>query len=204
MRNDLNKVRGWAQMIAEEPDADERAEQLDRVEAIIDQWETMMGEMKQLKQLTESDVAARSPIDIQSLIDQLTAWSREAEVDVAFDTSCPDTSSVLVSGTTEDALELVLTLSVVESADEHSAADISISSTPDDWVAITIEIAGSGLSKMETEVLTTGEETALTHAQGIKVWLLRTMIGKMGGSISATTTDGDTTIDLKIPRTQPA
>ena len=204
MRNDLNKVRGWAQMIAKEPDADERAAHLTRVEATIDEWETMTDGMKQLKQLTDADAAPRSAIDIQSLVDRLTAWSREAKLDVAFDTTCPDTSTVLVAGTTEDAIERVLSLTDTESANDHPPAKISISTTPDEWVAITIDIVGSGLSEREAEVLTTGEETALTHAQGIEVWLLRTMVGEIGGSISAATTDTETTIDLKLPRTQPA
>ncbi|MFB6293378.1 MAG: PAS domain S-box protein [Halonotius sp.] len=202
MRNDLNKVRGWAQMIAEEPDAGERAAHLDRVETIIDEWETMTDGIKQLKQLTDADATARSAIDMQMLVDQLTAWSCEAELDVSLETSCPDASTVWVAGSVKDAIEQVLTLASTESADEDSAAEISMSSTPEDWVAITIEVTGSGLTEMETEVLTTGEETALTHAQGIEVWLLRTMIGEIGGSISATTTDDETTIDLKIPRKQ--
>jgi light-regulated signal transduction histidine kinase (bacteriophytochrome) len=202
MRNDLNKVRGWAQMIAEESDADERAAHLDRVETIIDEWETMTDGMKQLKQLTDADATVRSAIDVQSLVDQLTAWIREAELDVSVETSCPDASTVWIAGSIEDAIERILTLRGSVSAEEHYAAEIWMSNTPDDWVEITIEITGSGLTEMETEVLTSGEETALTHAQGIEVWLLRTMIGEIGGSISATTTDDETTINLKIPQKQ--
>lgn len=203
MRNDLNKVRGWAQMIAEEQNAETRTAHLNRVEAIIDEWEALTDGMKRLRQLTNAAETDPPVIDVQSLVECLTDWCLEVDLDVDIETSCPEKTSVWVAAVIEEAIETLLTIAATKSADETASASISLSVAPDNWIKITIDISRSGLNAMETDVLATGEETALTHAQGIEVWLVRTMIREIGGAISAQTMDEETMINLKIPRKQP-
>jgi signal transduction histidine kinase len=52
---------------------------------------------------------------------------------------------------------------------------------------------------MEKSLLETGEETPLSHGQGLGLWMVRALAIRAGGSISVETSDGGSKITLKIP-----
>ena len=49
MRNDLTKVRGWAQVMAEDDDAEKRAEKFETIDRIVDKWVAMSEKMRNIE-----------------------------------------------------------------------------------------------------------------------------------------------------------
>lgn len=203
MRNDLNKVRGWAQVLATEENAETKTTHLNRIETIVDEWETMVEQVKQLRQLTDSAMGDQSVVATQSVVDNLKAWSHETELDVTIESTVAEPADVRVSETVEDAITRLVSVAAGRSAAEDSTTEVTMTKTTDDWVEITVFVTESALTAAETAVLATGEETELLHAQGVAVWLIRTMIGESGGGITAKTADGTTNVQFKIPIRQP-
>jgi light-regulated signal transduction histidine kinase (bacteriophytochrome) len=72
MRNDLSKLRGWAQQMSEEPEPSTRAEHLATLERIFDKWESMTDRVKQIRQASRQSnkVAGVNP---ESLIEDAVA-----------------------------------------------------------------------------------------------------------------------------------
>jgi signal transduction histidine kinase len=52
---------------------------------------------------------------------------------------------------------------------------------------------------MEKSLLETGEETPLSHGQGLGLWMVRALTIRAGGSISVETSDEGSKIILEIP-----
>ena len=203
IRNDLNKVRGWAQVLAEETDAEARATHLDRIEAILEEWESMTEGMRRIRRLTTSPEVDRPAIEVQSVTEHLTAWTGEVDFSLDVDSTVPDDSTVWIPGTLEEALETLITTAVTRATDPDPAVTVSLSDTTDRWVEAEVVITGSGLTETDMEVLTTGEETALTHAQGLDIWVVRTMIRTVGGEITAQATDTGTRVTFRVPVQHP-
>ncbi|GGJ08373.1 hypothetical protein GCM10008995_17780 [Halobellus salinus] len=203
MRNDLNKVRGWTQVLAEEVDADARAAHLDRIETILDGWEAMTEGMRQIRQLTNSSEDQWPAIDVRSVTEYLTAWNQETEFTLDVDSTVSDDQTVWIPGAVKEALEKLITIAVRRATDSDTGVTVSLSDTTDRWVEVEIFITGSGLAETDTEVLATGEETALTHAQGLDIWVVRTMIKTVGGEITAQATGTKTRVKFRVPVQQP-
>ena len=108
-----------------------------------------------------------------------------------------------VSETVKDAITQLVSIAAERSTEEDSTAEVTVTKTTDDWLEVTVFVTESALTAAETAVLASGEETELAHAQGVAVWLIRTMIGEAGGGITAKTADGTTNVRLKVPIRQP-
>lgn len=203
MRNDLQKIRGWAEVLAEEETAESRTTHLDRIEAILDEWETMIEQVKELRQLTEATQADQSIVATQSVVDNLTEWSHETELDVTVKSTVAEPSDEWISATVEDAVTQLLSIAAGRSTEHDPTAEVTVTKTTDDWLEVTAFVTESALTAAETAVLATGEETELAHAQGVAVWLIRTMISEAGGGITAKTAEGKTNVQFKMPIHQP-
>ena len=209
MRNDLNKVRGWAQFLADESDPADRRDHLDRIEAILDEWTTMIEGLKQIRQLTDLGETDRPTATAQSVVDGAIAWSREAHPELTIEAPASDAETASVPAAVEEALKKLIELVADRqtSGESHGGevrVDVSSSDSAGGWIEFEIWDAGSRLTEMETKVLATGEETTLVHAQGIDVWIVRTLITEVGGEITTQTTDDGTSVRFRVPMKQPA
>ena len=203
IRNDLNKLRGWSALLADEADAETRTAHLRRIEDVLDEWETMTEQVKRIRQIVDTSGADRSVVEIRAALEHLSAWGDEAGTDLEVESPSSDVPTVLVPAVVEEALEKLAVVALDPSADRETGLEVSVSKATDDWAEITLSTTAAGLTEMEMTVLTTGEETALTHAQGLDIWLVRTMVQEVGGKIAARTTDGQTSVTLSVPVAEP-
>jgi light-regulated signal transduction histidine kinase (bacteriophytochrome) len=201
MRNDLNKVRGWAQLIAEESNAEARADQLGHVERTLDEWEAMAEELKKIRQVSQSTDANQPTTEARSVITDVVSHSREAHPTLEIEAITGDVEGLRIPSVVEEAITALIRVTADRQTDEAAQVDVSLSDSTDDWIQIDIVDTGRRLTEMETEVLATGEETALIHGQGTGVWLVRTMIKEAGGDISAQRRDTEVTVSFRVPAT---
>jgi PAS domain S-box/PAS domain S-box/PAS domain S-box len=62
VRNDVNKLHGWTEMITEEPDPATRREHFKRVDRILNNWDSMTDQLKEVRQVlrTEPDMETKA------------------------------------------------------------------------------------------------------------------------------------------------
>jgi PAS domain S-box-containing protein len=196
MRNDLGKVRGWTELMSEEPDAEKRAEQFETVEPVLDKWDSMTEKMKEIRQVLGSGDGGAARTASGPLIEDVASGIREEH----------DTATVLTGGTDGETPKVPTTLrqainELVENAvetKETATVEVAVRSE-EDWVEISVADDGPGLPEMETAVLETGEEDPLNHGKGLGLWMVRMIVTQAGGTVSVESTTDGTEVRLRVP-----
>ncbi|MFA9518253.1 ATP-binding protein [Halopenitus sp. H-Gu1] len=125
------------------------------------------------------------------MIDSRVAAVRESTPEVIIDTELPDRLELETDPRIEEALEELL-----ENAVEHNDTDrpmvrIAMRSAVDGSVLIDIADDGPGIPEIEREVLEEGFEAPLFHSQGLGLWIARTLVVRLGGTVRIVDNDND-------------
>jgi signal transduction histidine kinase len=201
MRNDLNKVRAWTQMLVEEDDPEQRAEQFDRLKPTLAKWERMTDTLQEIRQALDSQRELESDVPATAVVSETVSESQEAHPGATIDARLPENSTARVSALLGRALEELIDNAVRASEEGEAHVEVTLSRPDEGWVAIDIADDGPGLPEMEAEVLETGEETQLVHGGGLGLWMVRTLVTGNGGDIEVDVTAEGTRIRLLLPAT---
>jgi signal transduction histidine kinase len=196
MRNDLTKVRGWAQVMCEEADAEKRAEQFETLERTLDKWESMTDRMSELRQILHLQQEQQPRMEAGSLVDDAVTPLRAEYTDATILTDVSG-DGVAVPATLIDAVRELVT-NAAEATDD-ATIEVDLSSPEGDWVEVWVSDDGPGLPEMEADVLETGEETPLNHGQGLGLWMVRTVVMQAGGEVSVESSADGTEVCLRLP-----
>lgn len=200
MRNDLQKIRGWSQVLSEESDAEQRAEQYETIERILDRWHSMTDQMKQIHGILQSQTDSKHTTTCDSLIENAVDPVRREHDDATILTDLSDVGSRQVP----ESLVAAVRELVENAAGSCTEARVSVDFTcPEDgWIEISVRDNGSGMPEMEADVLETGEETPLSHGQGVGLWMVRMIVTQAGGNVSVELTNDGTEVLLRVPTVQ--
>lgn len=197
IRNDLTKVRGWTQVMAEEQDAQKRTEQFEIVERVLDKWDGMTEKMKDMRQLIDSQRGEQHTTELGSLVEDAVSPIRKTHTDLTIVTDLPDEQSTQVPPMLLEAVrELVKNAAEVS---EGATVTVELGRSEGEWVEISVRDDGPGMPEMEAKVLETGEETALTHGGGLGLWMVRMVVTQAGGDVSVESTTDGTAVNLRVP-----
>lgn len=178
----------------------EELEETTVIETVLDQTDSLINlsnKAGDLEQIVTSNIN-RQPTDVGTVVDSVVETLEQeypkASVSVEYD----DDINLSLRPDFERALTELLE-NAIEHNDEDPTVSITIDTAPN---AIEFHVTdnGLGLPEMEAEVLTTGEETPLSHGSGLGLWLIRWIVTSHGGSIDTTVTETGTRITLSIPR----
>jgi PAS domain S-box-containing protein len=201
MRNDLTKIRGWTRMIAEETEAEKRAERFEIVERILDKWASMTEKMREIRTVLGSPQERRAEREAGALLKEAVAPVRAEYDGVTVVTDVSDTESKLPATLLDAVRELA------ENAAEASAEptiEVELDRSADGWTEVVVSDDGPGLPDMEAEVLETGEETPLNHGQGLGLWMVRMIVTQAGGDVSVEVAGDGTEVRLWLPAARTA
>ena len=196
MRNDLTKLRGWAQVLCEETDPDARVEHLGTIERTLDRWAALVEKVAEIRQALSNE-AGRTTQHLDPLLEGAVTPVREAHPDATISVDTSDTGSVQVPARLRNAVE-ELADNAAKSAPD-ATVDIEGSRPREEWIEIRVADDGLGLPEAEATVLETGEETPLTHGQGLGLWMVRMIVTQAGGDVSAEVTADGTEVCLRVP-----
>jgi PAS domain S-box-containing protein len=203
IRNDLTKVRGWAQIMSEEPDADTRLDHLSQIEDTLDEWEKITQDMERLRDIETSTEKDGRVIKAHSAIRSAISRCRNEYPSVEITQTSINSENVWISGIVEEAVKKLIMTMIDQPSGEESQLNLSLSKPNEGWVAIEVVDTGNRMNQQEGEILSTGEETALVHAQGTGIWVIRTLIKEAGGNISVQVTDTETKVAFRVPTKRP-
>jgi len=193
LRNEMNVVTGFADMIADRSD-DEAARLADRIaETAADLTE--LAEKAHRVQTTVGDTGSPAVRDVVSDVEAVVADLRRECPGVEFRVDGADRGEVIAT----DRLRLALA-ELGENAAKHGGATITyrVETAEDGDVAVHVSDDGPGLPEMERRVLEKGYETPLAHGSGVGLWLVNWVVSGFGGDVSTAVDDG-TTVTVRLP-----
>ncbi|KAA9398793.1 PAS domain S-box protein [Haloarcula sp. CBA1130] len=205
IRNEMNVVKGNADLLRDTADADER-ERLNRIISTVDD---IVDRSNKIGRVTEAlETEQHSPTVLQKLLASVVSDARDRHPDVAITLSCEDDLWIQGGPSIRIALE-----ELVENAVEHRAADADLAEvditairtdgTP--GVRLAVHDNGPGITDHEREVIRSGTETPLKHGSGVGLWLVNWIVRNLGGRMSFPATDEPgTTVELQLPAAEPA
>ncbi|OSO94565.1 hypothetical protein B9H04_14035 [Halorubrum ezzemoulense DSM 17463] len=196
MRNDLGKVRGWAELMCEESDRDARSEHLATLNRILDKWESMTERVKQIRRASQR-IDQSTGADPDSLVADATDPVRDEYPDATISTEVSADALTRVPATLLDAIRELAENAANTGPDAD--VEVELSSPEDGWIEVSVRDDGPGLPQMEADALETGEETPLNHGNGLGLWMVRMITTQAGGDISVRTAEAGTDVRLRVP-----
>ncbi|ELZ34781.1 sensor histidine kinase [Halorubrum tebenquichense] len=198
VRNDLNVIRGYADLLGDRIDDDRSEEYVATIRETTDDVVAISEKLRVIE-----DASPERPDGRVNLVDAV----REAvgTVDAA-------DASVTVEGPSEawiradDSVAFPIR-EVFENAVTHNDASTRrVDATiRDDGATTCLEVTdnGPGIPSDERAVLQAEEETALSHASSIGLWLVKWMCETQGGTVRFEADDDGTTVRLRFESTAP-
>jgi signal transduction histidine kinase len=186
IRNDLQLVVAHAERLAEDSDHES-------IDSILEQAESAVDLTKTARTLT--DAVLRSGADLEAValrptvrteVETIRAASRMGTVTV--DGSIPDARVVA-----DDMLSSVVR-NLVENAIEHAGDDPTVTvsaEVADDEARLHVADDGPGVpERMLDDVFEKGERGPRSDGTGIGLYLVRTLVGRYGGTVDVENDDG--------------
>jgi PAS domain S-box-containing protein len=204
IRNEMNVVKGNADLLRDTADADER----ERLSRIISTVDDIVDRSNKIGRVTETlETEQHSPTALQTLLESVASDARDRRPDVTVTLTCEDGLWIRGGPSVRIALE-----ELVENAVEHQATDggpveVEITATRADGtpgVRVAVHDNGPGIADHERDVIRSGTETPLKHGSGVGLWLVNWIVRNLGGRMSFPETDGPgTTVELQLPAAEP-
>ncbi|MEF8829359.1 MAG: histidine kinase N-terminal 7TM domain-containing protein, partial [Haloarcula sp.] len=205
IRNEMNVVKGNADLLRDTADADERA----RLSRIISTVDDIVDRSNKIGRVTEAlETERHSPTPLHELLESVVTDARDRNPDATITLACEET--IRIQGGPSVPIALA---ELVENAVEHRAADdgpaeVEITATRTDGtpgVRVAVRDNGPGIADHEREVIRSGTETPLKHGSGVGLWLVNWIVRNLGGRMSFSEADGSgTTVELQLPAAEPA
>lgn len=196
VRNTLNVIEGHARELYERTGSG----QMKRQSAIIHtQSESLVSICEKLKLIEDVDPSANSDsTDLVSIVEANVARVRHTHPEIEIETSLPESAWIVGDEVIHRAVGEVL-----DNAIEHGEAvenGMTIKIEPSSiGFQVVVADSGPGIPAGEIEPILAGEETALTHASSIGLWLVKWICERHGGSLSFDDAEEGTVTILEFP-----
>ncbi|WP_253736447.1 PAS domain S-box protein [Halohasta salina] len=199
LRNDLNVIEGFAELLMSELDDERHRQFADRIRSNA----TQLAELSETANTIESVVGHREldrrPVELDELVDGTIAAC--ATTYEAADVSTDELASVTVAA--GPPLETAIT-ELVDNAVEHNHREtpaVSVAVAADaDTATITISDNGPGIPPAEWAVVTGDTEISqLEHGSGLGLWLVRWVTEAYGGELTYHEREPGSTVTIRLP-----
>jgi len=132
---------------------------------------------------------------VKRCIEQLRTTNPDADVSIAI----PEETHVRAIRDLDVAIRNLVE-NALQHTDDGETSHVRVAATTDpETVTLTVTDDGPGIPQTEVDVIKSGQETALDHASGLGLWLVRRVVAESGGELSFTVEDG-TTVEVTLPR----
>jgi len=182
IRNTMNVILGRADLVDPSDDVDRR-----HVEEIVDAAESLLGlseEARDLHDLLIDRGGAVGPVDLVPGVQTVVQESRERFPAATVTVEAPDRARVVAHEGIPLAVQELVENAIVHSDRETPQIAVSVR-TEGDEVVVVVEDDGPGLPEGEATTLEGDVESALEHASGLGLWLVRWIVGASGGTVAS-------------------
>lgn len=197
LRNDLNIILGYGEMVAsDETLSDGQVQMAERIVETAERLREKSDTARQYSTLLQQNVALSS-YDLSAVVKESIRTISKRYPDVKFDTDVPETCEIRARTGVRDAVE-----ELIENAAKHNDAaspHVHVQLRNSNGARLVIEDNGPGISELELATLEKGEETPLSHSQGIGLWLSKWVIESIDGQLSFDRLDPGTRVTVEFP-----
>jgi len=203
IRNDLTKLRGYVGLLESATDTETREQRAATIRNILDKWERMADKTQQIQNILTSESALASYRSAREIAEDVRQQKENEHATANITITADHDLKPHIPSELDKAISELVENAIKANDTEHPSVQISVSQPDERWVEVRVSDTGPGLPDMEKDLLETGEETPLSHGQGLGLWMVRALVTRAGGSIAVDTSGDGTEIRLEVP-TQPA
>lgn len=182
LRNNCTVIYGHVELLEESTDGDV-AEQVEAIKTETERLIELTEKTHYLRDLMldppEGDAEHPVGSTLESAIDRVERRHPEARltVDVAGDPQVPTHPRL------KRALVELIDNAIVHADDPEPVVRVSLGTSSDGSIEITIEDEGPGMPEMERSVLERGMETPQFHSLGLGLWIARSIVIALDGAL---------------------
>ncbi len=195
-RHTLNVIEGHARELHERTGNG----QTKRRSAIIHtQSESLVSICEKLKLIEDVDPSADGDsTDLVSIVEANVARVRHTHPEIEIETSLPESAWIVGDEVIHRAVREVLDNAIEHGEAAANGMTVKIEPSSIGFQVIVAD-SGPGVPVEEIEPILAGEETALTHASSIGLWLVKWICERHGGSLSFGDAEEGTVTILEFP-----
>jgi PAS domain S-box-containing protein len=191
LRNDMNIILGYSERLAQAIEDSDLETQIQTVNDTAEKVASLSDSVKEIEQITNTTLADRSPTQVRSVVDNISALVKREYPAVTIAVEAPDDLWV----NTDDNLQVALR-QIVENAVEHNDRDrptVLVTVTPattGDKVSIEVADDGPGIPDIESIIFESEDKiTSVSHNSGLGLWIIKFCAESLGGSVDVDTNE---------------
>jgi len=203
LRSTVNVINAHASLLEDRIAAGEQSPAIQEpIETTRDQTSQLLGQSETAREIEEIlalERTRRDVVAVETLAEQAQTTAAELGSSCTVDLD-PDLDDATVDAELELVVEELVENAVIHSDEQPSTVDVAVAFARDGSdLILTVEDEGPGLSDQELVVVEEGEENPLRHGSGLGLWMVNWLSISRGGSVSATTGEGGTAIQVSVP-----
>ncbi|MDZ5811779.1 HAMP domain-containing sensor histidine kinase [Halorubrum sp. AD140] len=193
IRNDLNVIRGYADLLADRVDDDRSRECLETIRRTTDDVVAISEKLRVIEETSPDPPAGR--IDLVSAAREAAADVDDPDVTVTME--APGEAWIRADRSVEYPIREVFENAVTHNDESSRRIDARIEENGT-TTCLEVRDNGPGIPPDERAVLRAERETPLSHASSIGLWLVKWMCETQGGTVGFETSDDGTTVRLRF------
>jgi len=198
VRNDLNVIRGYADLLADRIDDDQSEQYVATIRETTDDVVAISEKLRVIE-----DASSERPDGRVDLVDAVheavgTVDAGDASVTV----EAPSEAWIRADDSVSLPIREVFENAVTHNDGSTRRVDATVRESGT-TTCLEVTDDGPGIPADERAVLQAEEETALSHASGIGLWLVKWMCETQGGTVRFEADDDGTTVRLRFESTTP-
>jgi signal transduction histidine kinase len=200
LRNELNVVRGNAELLKETLAGTDGEKRLERIENTIDDIIERSDKVGRVSRSVDS--ATQSEADLAEQLSEVVGDVRDEYPGAILTLDVSEGMMVQDTRPLAYAFEELLTNAIEHN--HHDTPEVSVSATmvDDDHVEVTVSDNGPGIVEQERAAIEQGKETQLSHGSGVGLWLVHWAVRNAGGTLGFEETDDGTTVSARLPASE--
>jgi signal transduction histidine kinase len=124
-------------------------------------------------------------VDVPAVVRGVAEEFRTDTPDADISVTCPGELMITSHrAILENVLAELVENALVHTDDDRPSVEITVSDTPAEAVELSVADDGPGIPEREQQILASGTETQLEHAQGIGLWFVNWAVRQLGGDLS--------------------
>ena len=193
IRNDLNIIQGYTDLLADRVDDKRSQECLETIQQTTDDVVAISEKLRVIEDASSEPPRAR--IDLVDTVEEAIRGIDAPNVTVTAET--PSEAWILADHSVEYPIQEVFENAVTHNDGETCRIHAGISKNGT-TTCLEVRDNGPGIPEDERAVLRAEEETPLSHASSIGLWLVKWMCETQGGTVGFETSDDGTTVRLRF------
>ncbi|KKF39421.1 histidine kinase [Halorubrum saccharovorum] len=193
VRNDLNVIQGYTDLLSDRVDDERSRECLETIRETTDDVVEISEKLRIIEDASPEPPSGR--IDLVDVVHEAAAEIDRADVSLTVD--APAQAWVRADDSIEYPIREVFENAVTHNDESMRRVDVSVTENGS-TACLEVRDNGPGIPDDERAVLRAEEETPLSHASSIGLWLVKWMCETQGGTVGFETSDDGTTVRLRF------